>query len=187
MHGVGASAVDLPRPRVELQLGRRRHRWLTGPAGLALFACMFLPAVKGCGSPVYPIETPMFLPPYLYGLAFGAAGMTITVRGMRHAIRGLRVVTFAAIAISAVTLLLAPPVGVVELFAAICVLAIIGWAGHSERRAAIAAVIVGALSTLWFGLWSATAEALVGVYLATLGSAGLLAGGLVWLAETTRP
>jgi hypothetical protein len=182
-----ASAVELPRARVELELGRRRHRWITGPAGMVLFACLFLPAVKGCGTPVYPVETPMFLPPYLYGLAFSLAAMTITVRRMRHAIRGLRAVTFTAIAGSAVTLLLAPPVGVVELFASITVLAIIGWSGHSERRAAFSALAVGTLCTLWFGLWSSTEEAMIGVYLATLGSAGLVAGSLVWLAEATRP
>ena len=190
MHGVGASAVDLPRPRVELELGRRRHRRITCPAGLVLFACMFLPAVKGCGSPVYPIETPMFLPPYLYGLVFAAGAVTFTARGMRHAIRAVRAVTIAAIAGGAVTLLLAPPVGVVELFAAIAVLATVGWSGHSERRAAIAAVIVSTLCTLWFGLWSATAEAMLGVYVSAAASASLLAGSLVWLAEVapvTRP
>ena len=177
----------MPRARVELELGPRRHRWVTGPAGMILFACLFLPAVKGCGAPVYPVETPMFLPPYLYGLVFSLAAMTITVRSMRHAIRGLRAVTFAAIALSAVTMLLAPPVGVVELFASITVLAILGWSGHSERRAAFAALAVGLLCTLWFGLWSATEEAMVGVYLATLGSAGLVAGSLMWIADATRP
>jgi hypothetical protein len=177
----------MPRARVELELGRRRHRWITGPAGMVLFACLFLPAVKGCGAPVYPVETPMFLPPYLYGLAFSLAALTVTVRGMRHAIRGVRAVTLTAIAGSAVTLLVAPPVGVVELFASVGVLAILGWSGCSERRAAFAALAVGLLCTLWFGLWSATEEAMVGVYLATLGSAGLVAGSLLWLAEATRP
>jgi uncharacterized membrane protein (DUF4010 family) len=102
---------------------------------------------------------------------------------MRHAIRGLRAVTFVALTGSAVTLLLAPPVGVVELFASIMVLAILGWSGHSERRAAFAALAVGVLCTLWFGLWSATEEAMIGVYLATLGSAGLVVGSLVWLGD----
>lgn len=150
---------------------------------MVLFACLFLPAVKGCDAPVYPVQTPMFLPPYLYGLAFSLAAMTITVRGMRHAIRGLRAVTFAALACSAVTLLLAPPIGVALLFASVTMLAILGWSGHSERRAAFTALAVSVLCTLWFGLWSATEEAMIGVYLATLGSAGLVAGSLVWIAD----
>ena len=182
-----ASAVELPRARIELELGRRRHRWITGPAGMVLFACLFLPAVKGCGAPVYPVQTPMFLPPYLYGLAFSLAAMTITVRGMRHAIRGLRAVTFAALAGSAVTLLLAPPIGVALLFASVAMLAILGWSGHSERRAAFTALAVGVSCTLWFGLWSTTEEAMIGVYLAALGSAGLVAGSLLWIADAPRP
>jgi hypothetical protein len=106
---------------------------------------------------------------------------------MRHAIRGLRAVTLLAIAGSAVTLLLAPPVGVVELFAGVCVLAAVGWSGDSERRAALAAIVVGALCTMWFGFWACTREALIGVYLATIGSVGLLAGALVWLVEASPP
>jgi hypothetical protein len=82
-------------------------------------------------------------------------------------------------------MLLAPPVGVVELFAGVAVLAAIGWTGYSERRAALAALVVGALCTMWFGLWASTREAMIGVYLAAIGSAGLLAGALVWLFEAS--
>lgn len=176
-------AIDLPRARVELELGRRRHRRITGPAGLVLFACMFLPAVKGCSAPVYPIETPMFLPPYVYGLVFAAAAMTFTARGMRRAVDALRVVTIASILGATVTMLLAPPIGVVELFASVAVLATIGWSGHSERRAAIASLVVSTLCTLWFGLWAMTTEAMVGVYLAAGASAALLVGSCIWLGE----
>lgn len=181
------SAIELPKARVVPELGRRRHRRITGPAGAILFACMFLPAVKGCEAPVYPIEAPMFLPPYLFGLAFAVAAGVWTARGMRHAIRGLRAVTVLAILGSAVTMLLVPPVGVVELFAGVAVLAAIGWSGYSERRAAIAALVVGTLCTLWFGLWASTRDAMIGVYLAALGSVGLLAGAAIWLVEASPP
>ena len=176
-------AIDLPRSRVELELGRRRHRRITGPEGLLKFACMFLPAEKGCSAPVYPIETPMFLPPYLYGLVFAAAAATFTARGMRRTIGALRVVTIASILGATVTMLLAPPVGVVELFAAVAVLATIGWSGHSERRAAVASLIISTLCTLWFGLWATTSEAMLGVYLAAVASGALLLGSCLWLGE----
>jgi len=178
-------AIDLPAPRVELELGRRRHRRITGPAGAILFACMFLPAVKGCSAPVYPIEAPIFLPPYLFGLAFMIAAWAWTVRGLHRAVRLARAVTFASIACSTVTLLLAPPVGIVELAISVFVLATLGWTGCSERRLALAALVMGALGTLWFGLWASTAEAMIGVYLAALGSAALLVGACTWLVDLT--
>ena len=176
-------AIDLPVPRVELELGRRRHRRITGPAGAILFACMFLPAVKGCSAPVYPIEAPIFLPPYLFGFAFMIAAWAWTVRGLHRAVRVARGVTFASIACSTLTLLIAPPVGVVELAISVFVLATLGWSGCSERRLACAALVVGALGTLWFGLWSSTEEAMIGVYLATLGSAALVVGACTWLID----
>jgi hypothetical protein len=176
-------AIDLPKPRVELELGRRRHRRITGPAGAVLFACMFLPAVKGCSAPIYPIEAPMFLPPYLFGLVFSAAAAVWTVRSMRHVMRALRAVTVASVLASTVTLLIAPQVGMIELLAAVSVLATIGWSGHSERRMAISALIVGTLNTLWFGMWASSAEAMLGVYMAAGGSIVLLLGSCVWLFD----
>ncbi|MBV8762397.1 MAG: hypothetical protein JO257_34250 [Deltaproteobacteria bacterium] len=169
--------------RVELELGRRRHRRITGPAGAILFACMFLPAVKGCSAPVYPIEAPIFLPPYLFGLAFMLAAWAWTVRGLHRAVRVMRAVTFAAIACATVTLLFAPPIGAVELGIGAFVLATLGWSGCSERRVALSALIVGALGTLWFGLWASTEEAMIGVYLATFGSAALVVGACTWLVD----
>ncbi len=176
-------AIDLPAPRVELELGRRRHRRITGPAGAILFACMFLPAVKGCSAPVYPIEAPIFLPPYLFGFAFMLAAWAWTVRGLHRAVRVMRLVTFASIACSTVTLLVAPPVGCVELGISVFVLATIGWTGCSEWRLALASLIVGVLGTSWFGLWASSEEALIGVYLAALGSAALVVGACTWLVD----
>jgi len=43
------------------------------------------------------------------------------------------------------------------------------------------------LCTVWFGLWASTREAMIGVYLATIGSVGLLTGALVWLVEASPP
>lgn len=181
---MSSGAVDPPRPRVELSLGRRHHRRFTVPSGLLLFACMFLPAVKGCSAPVYPLEMPMFLPPYLYGLAFAVGALSLSARAMRHTITAVRAITVITIMGSGVLLLVAPGLGLVEMLAGALLLAAIGWGGHSERRAASAATLIGALCTTWFGLWASTPDALLGVYLSFAASVGLLLGGLVWLGET---
>jgi hypothetical protein len=181
-----AAAVEPPRPRVELELGPRRHRILTAPSGLLLFVCLFLPAVKDCGNPVYPLQVPMFLPPYFYGLAFAFAAATLTARGMRNAIVAIRVVTLLTLAGSVVLLFLSPAVGIIELVISAFIFAGIDTNGHSEHRAAVAVTSVGAICTLWFGLWASTADALLGVDLSLCASIGLLVGGLVWLAETSH-
>src|SRR5438477_10197981 len=88
-------AVEPPKARQELELGRRRHRRLTAPAGLLLFACLFLPAVKGCSAPLYPYEMPMFVPPYVYGLALAIGAATVSARRLRRAITAIRAITIA--------------------------------------------------------------------------------------------
>jgi hypothetical protein len=177
--------VDLPRPRVELELGRRRHRRITGPAGLLLFICVFLPAVKGCSEPVYPLAMPMFWHPYIYGLVLGLGAATATVRGLHRTVVALRVVAWLTIAGASVLATFAPAIAFVELIVGAVMLAAIGRRGTSERRVAATGIAVGALSLLWFGLWAATPDAMIGVYMSAIASTGLLVGGLVWLGETT--
>ena len=184
--GPYTSAVDLPRARVELELGQRRHRRVTGPAGLLLFVCLFLPAVKGCSEPVYPVAMPMFWHPYLYGLVLALGTATATVRSLRHTVVALRILAWLTIVGGALLVVVVGPLGIAELLLGCALLGVIGRSGCSERRAALTAVGVGALSLLWFGLWGATPDALVGVYVSALASVGLVVGGLVWLGESSR-
>jgi hypothetical protein len=184
--GPYTSAVDLPRPRVELELGRRRHRRITGPSGLLLFVCLFLPAVKGCDETVYPLSMPMFWHPYVYGLAFALAAAGVTVRHLRYSVLALRVLAWLTIIGGAFLVTVAGSIGIAELIIGACLLASIGRSGCSERRVAVTAITASTFSLLWFGLWVATPDALVGVYLAAFASVGVLAGGLLWLGETRR-
>jgi hypothetical protein len=180
-----SSAVDTPRPRVELELGRRRHRRITGPAGLLLFVCLFLPAVKGCNEAVYPVSMPMFWHPYIYGLVLALGTASVTVRHLHYTVAALRILAWLTIIGSAFLIVLAGGIALAELIVGVLLLAAIGKRGVSERRVAITAVGIAAVSLLWFGLWVATPDALVGVYVSALASAGLLVGGLVWLVETS--
>jgi len=174
--------VDVPRARV-LEVGRRRHRRITAPSGLLLFACMFLPAVKSCGTSVYPTEMPYFWHPYVYGLALGIASFALTAHSVRLAVRTIRALAYVAIAGGATILLLSTGLGVIELGLGAILLAAIGVRGHAERRLAITGIVLSALCLLWFGLWAGSKDALVGVYLSLGASIFLLAGSLLWLSE----
>ena len=52
-------------------------------------------------------------------------------------------------------------------------------------RYLLTTIAIGAISLLWFGLWVATPDAMVGVYVSAFASLGLFGGGLVWLAESS--
>ena len=184
--GPYTSAVDLPRARVELELGRRRHRRITAPSGLLLFVCLFLPAVRGCDETVYPLSMPMFWHPYIYGAVFALGAMTVSVRHLRHTVLALRVLAWLTIIGGAFLLASTGAIGIVEMIIGACLLGAIGRSGCSERRVAFTAIVASTFSLLWFGMWLATPDAMIGVYLSAFASVGVLAGSLVWLGETPR-
>ena len=165
----------------------RRHRPLTGTAGILLFVCMFLPALKGCGSTtVLPLELPPFLPPYLYGLAFASAAHARTQRSVIASIVIMRLLATLVTCAGFVVFLVAPAVGIVELSVGAVLLAAVGGRGYSERRLALTAMIMGAVCMFWFGLWTTTTEALIGVHLSLASSIGLFIGGTLWWFEAGR-
>jgi hypothetical protein len=176
--------VDIPRAQVHVNLGRRRHRVVTLPSGLLLFVCLFLPAVKGCGhQPVYAFEMPYFWHPYLYGGVLAIAALASTHRALARAtiaVRTLAVVVFVG---SLLMTAMSPGFGTVLFGIAAVQLAVIGLRGVSEKRIAASGIVVASLSLLWFGLWSGSSDAMIGVYLSFIASIFLLAGSLKWLSE----
>lgn len=182
--GAIAGAIEPPQHRVLPTPGLRRHRPLTGTAGILLFVCMFLPAMKGCSSsPVLPLDVPPFLPPYLYGLVFAMVALTRTRRGLIVGTMMLRALATIVGFAGFIVFLIAPSVGIVELSVGLALVATIGTTGVSEHRIAATAIVMGAVCTAWFGLWSMTADALIGVHLSLASSTALLVGGCVWLVE----
>lgn len=161
----------------------RLHRRLTGLSGILLFMCMFLPAVKGCSQPVTPLEVPPFLPPYLYGLVFALIAMSGTSRGLAYGATALRVLAALIVLGSVVLVVMAPELGVVELLIGVVLQVTIGVSRTTELRVVATGILVSLGSILWFGMWSVTSDALIGVYGSLASSIGLLAGCLAWLRE----
>lgn len=179
-------AVEPPRVRIELELGPRRHRYLTAPSSLLVFACVFLPAMRGCDAPIYPTDEKVLLAPYFYALAFAIVALAATTRRLRSAITVLRALVIVELGVAAVAAFVTPPIGFIELLCALWLFGVLGYRGHSERRAAAALVVIATLDCIMFGLLAATGQALAGIYLAAAGSVGMLVGGLAWHAEASR-
>jgi hypothetical protein len=163
--------------------GMRLHRRLTGLSGILLFVCMVLPAVKSCGQPVTPLEVPPFLPPYLYGLVLALIAMSRTSRGLAYGATALRVLAALIVLGSVVLVVIAPEIGVVELLIGVVLQVTIGVSRTTELRVVATGILVSLGSILWFGMWSVTSDALIGVYCSLASSIGLLAGCLGWLRE----
>jgi hypothetical protein len=161
---------------------RRRHRRVTALSGILLFACMFLPAVDACG-PVMPYELPLVVPPYALGLVFALIAIAQTERGLRRGIVALRAVSVLTAAAGVVVMPVVPEIGIPELVLGVGLLGVIGLARTTERRVAAAALVVAAVSALWFGLWCLDDGALIGVYLSVASSGGLLLGAVMWRGE----
>jgi hypothetical protein len=161
----------------------RRHRPLTGLSGIVLFACLFLPAVKGCGASITPVELPPFWSPYLYGLVFAVVALARTRSAIAGAAFVLRALGWLVVVGGGAMVVVSAPVGVVEIFVGIALLAAIGFA-NSEKRVAVTGMVIGAIASVWFGLWCATNGALFGAYTSLAASLGLFVSNAVWFVES---
>src|SRR5690606_23799081 len=124
-----------------------------------------------------------FLPPYLFGLVFAFVALARSQQGLALGILALRALASIVAFAGFVVFLVAPSVGIVELTVGLALLAAIGSTGISQRRIALTAIVIGAVCTLWFAMWSTSDDALLGVYCSLASSIGLLLGGSLWLCE----
>lgn len=171
-----AGSIDDERPTVP------RRRRLPLPAGVVLALCIFLPALRVCGSPTYPITMPPFWSPYVLGALVAVMAAARTPRGMRA----------ARVAISAIVVLTALGFGVllvgshqaqpiaVGMFAFAVAFVVVSRRGEPELRAAHATIGVGVGCAPWFALLAFDPDGMWGAWISLAASLALVVGGLEW-------
>jgi hypothetical protein len=146
---------------------QRRHRWLTIPSGLLLFACLALPGYRDCGTSKAMTSNPLLVAICWFGLVAAVCAAAVVRRnGERWVAIGVAVVALVAVGLlvlacaafdrvyAGITLGLAAAVGV----AGGCVI----WEREARGRPEAAAayfrllvpfVAVGALATAALSTW----------------------------------
>ena len=183
--GEFASAVELPRRFGGTGLPRRRHRPISGASGVVLAACFFLPMMRGCEHHAASIELPRLWVPHVYGVVFALLGLARSRRALATGAAVLRVLGWMVLVGGAAMMAAAPPAGVVEVVLGLFLVAAMRSSSTwtTEPRMAATAALVGAVSAMWFALWAATPDAMIGVHLGLVSSIGLFTGGMFWLVE----
>lgn len=155
-----------------------------------MFACLFLPAMRTCGTPDYPLHNfPYFTAPYFFGIVVAVTAFVVGPRTLRMALAVARafVVAYAASTIGMMfgddgALLF----GLVQLGFACALAGILGLRGHDEKRLAIAITVLASVETLWFVFVAAPPDGMIGGQLSLLAAAGTVAGSILWQGEIAR-
>ena len=103
-------------------------RVFAGVPGIVLFACLFLPAVRTCGTQVvYPFEFPTLCSPYVLGLLVALALLPVALRTFTILIRVVLYPSAAALGVVAIAALGNPPYGIFFLGATVAAFLLTGF------------------------------------------------------------
>jgi len=169
----------------------RRQRFLAAPPGVVLAACMFLPAIQSCGSPLHPVELPPVCVPYVLGALVAAMAWS-------RRLGRLRALTTAVIATAGAT---AGTTGIVFVATGdgwgllwggplvLCALLLLASdlrARSTEERAALGVLFTGLACAIWFGPWAFDRSALIGVRVSLGASVAMIIAGAEWWREAVQ-
>jgi hypothetical protein len=173
--GGGDSTSDRPRTA-------RRARGLALPAGVVLALCIFLPALRVCGSPTYPIAVPPFWSPYVLGVGVAWLAGARSLRGAAAALVFVKVVMLLTVVgwgVVASASLDGLPFGL-AFFAIGALFFAVTHGGPVEERAARATIATGVLCTAWFAMIAFDPDGMIGAWISFGASLALVVLGLEW-------
>ena len=170
-------------PPVEAVRRRRRyrHRPVLGASGIVMFVCLFLPAMRTCDHPDYPLDHfPYFTAPYFLGLAIATFAFVVGPRTLALAFAVTRAL-LAAVLVGALSMVVEAPVfAIFEVCIALGFIAIVGVRRRDEHALSIFAVALGAAETCWFLMVAAPPDGMIGGQLALVAGIGTMLGGMLW-------
>ena len=170
----------------------RRHRLITAPSGVVLFACLFLPAVEVCGSPAYPFEAWPVAAPYLLGLVVAILALVRGARARSGLVLAARLLVWVTVVGWTIYLVgvaasrrgeVVP--GLVWCAVAGVILWMFGVGRRDEAAAARTTIATAVVCSVFFGVLCVTSP-LYGVYVSCAATVGILVGGLEWRRELLR-
>jgi len=166
----------------------RAHRGIGVPGSVLLLLAMFLPALRVCNEPFYPLEAPMLLAPYLFG-GTALAVFLATAPGTRR-VWGILARVLGGLTLAMVGLIAhlvafeGEPLGVVLAIAwwpaAIAFARTCRGPAPAELRLARAVALPGLGATVWFAVFLADKSVMWGMGVAFLGALLTTAGAVVW-------
>jgi len=159
-----------------------RRKRLALPFGVVLALCIFMPALRVCGTPTYPISMPPFWSPYVLGALVAALAAARTRGGMRGlviAIASVVAVTAFGWGVVAMSSIEGAAIGVAILAFGVAFVVTVR-KGPVEERAARATIGVGIMCTPWFTLLAFDPDGMWGAWVSLVASLALIFAGLDW-------
>lgn len=164
---------------------RRSRRLFALPSGVVMVLAIFMPVVKVCGNPTYPIQMPLVWGPYVLGGLVIAMALADRARGLRMLVIMAQIVIalqwggFGILMFDETT---NAPWGLL-LLAAVLGFWLFTRRGAPEARAANAVIASGLACVPWFALFAFDKDGLWGAWVSLVAALGLVASGLEWRRE----
>lgn len=157
---------------------------MLGVSSIVLFACVFLPVVRVCGTPTAPWQFPPDYVVYIAALLIGIKAFSTTPatrRGLFATVVTLWLVTGFAIAALSLGAMSAPAgifIGLTSTVGTVFIIRAIVRARPGDTPMKVVEVLHGLVSLGWYGFLAADPEGMWGIYPGLLSSLVLLVAAL---------